>query len=189
MTEQLDLGSEQRMVGKAMKFCGRTLFKQAFISQTFFSRTVLCLLLLGSAAAIRAEVTLNTTVARVSMAAEGRGGEQLESVDEVLPGDVLRYTIVFENASTQDVSAGSVVITNPLPEGTLYLDGSARGADTVITFSVDEENFAAPDALMIGAGASARAASASDYRSIRWTYEPLLRAGESSEVSFDLLIP
>lgn len=167
------------MVEKIMNYC----------TGTFFSQMALTLLLLGTAATIQAEVTLNTTVARVSMANDDRGAEQLQSVDEVRSGDVLRYTIVFANESTQDVSAGSVVITNPLPEGTRYLEGTAMGDDTIITFSVDEENFAAPEALMVGEGASTRAASASDYRSIRWTYEPLLRAGESSEVSFDLLIP
>lgn len=167
------------MIKKVMKLCSRTNRCQ----------TILCLVLLGSAAATQADVTLNTSVARVSMVAEGTGVEQLENVSDVLPGDVLRYTIVFANTSTQDVAAGSVVITNPLPEGTEYLAGSAAGADTIITFSVDDENFAGPDSLMVGEGASARAATASDYRSIRWTYERLLGAGESSEVSFDLLIP
>ena len=108
---------------------------------------------------------------------------------EVFSGDVLRYTILFENTSTQDVAAGSVVITNPLPEETFYLEGSAMGDDTLITYSVDGENFASPAELRLGEGAAARAATASDYRAIRWTYEPLLPAGASSEVSFELLIP
>ena len=108
---------------------------------------------------------------------------------EVFSGDVLRYTIRFENTSSQDVTAGSVVITNPLPEETVYLEGSAMGLDTLITYSVDGENFAAPDALLIGEGAQARTASAADYRAIRWAYQPLLPAGAASEVSFELLIP
>jgi uncharacterized repeat protein (TIGR01451 family) len=135
------------------------------------------------------EVTLTTTVDRVATSVDAGSVVAEESLSEVLPGDVLRYTIAFENTSTQDVAAGSVVITNPLPADTLYLQGSATGANTEITFSVDGETFAAPDALMVGEGAGARAADAADYRAIRWTYQPMLGAGESSEVSFELQIP
>ena len=108
---------------------------------------------------------------------------------EVFSGDVLRYTIFFENTSTQAVAAGSVVITNPLPEETFYLEGSAIGDDTLITYSVDGETFGSAAELLVGEGAAARAATASDYRAIRWTYEPMLPAGASSQVSFELLIP
>jgi uncharacterized repeat protein (TIGR01451 family) len=108
---------------------------------------------------------------------------------EVFSGDVLRYTITFENTSAQDVAPGSVVITNPLPEETLYLEGSALGEDTLVTFSVDGTTFASPADLLVGEGAATRAATASDFRAIRWTYEPLLPAGASSQVSFELLIP
>lgn len=143
-----------------------------------------------TAPAALAEVTLSTSVERIaSSTAAGTGLEPGQAPSEVLPGDVLRYTIVFQNTSTQDVAAGSVVITNPLPDQTRYVEGSAAGARTEVTFSVDGENFAAPEALVVGEGAVARAADAADYRAIRWTYQPLLAAGESSEVSFELLIP
>ncbi len=158
-----------------------------------------------------AEVTLSTTVERISSAAPpvapdpqanaglgrevniGLGTEsnvvRSSEPTEVFSGDVLRYTIVFENTSTQDVAAGSVVITNPLPEDTLFLEGSATGQDTRITYSVDGETFGDPRELRVGEGAQARAATAADYTAIRWAYQPQLGAGESSEVSFELLIP
>ena len=138
-----------------------------------------------------AEVTLSTTVERVSTAVALPAGELpvTSAPEEVFCGDVLRYTIVFENTSPQDVAAGSVVITNPLPEDTIYLEGSAIGDDTLITYSVDGETFAGPLELRVGEGAGARAASAGDFRAIRWTYQPLLPAGGSSQVSFELLIP
>lgn len=146
-----------------------------------------------------AEVTLNTSVERISSGvpvnAEVAAGAVIDAASssdlpsEVYPGDVLRYTIVFENASAQDVAAGSVVITNPLPAETVYLEGSAMGEDTRITYSVDGEVFGAPETLRVGEGAQARAATAADYRAIRWAYESMLPAGVSSEVSFELLIP
>ena len=146
-----------------------------------------------------AEVTLNTSVERISSSMPGTAAmaagvvtDVASSADtpaEVFPGDVLRYTIVFENRSTQDVAAGSVVITNPLPDETVYLEGSAIGKDTQVSYSVDGATFAAPEELLVGEGAQARAATAGDYRVIRWTYEPMLPAGASSQVSFELLIP
>lgn len=138
-----------------------------------------------------AEVTLETTVERISTAVTLPAGElpATSAPQQVYSGDVLRYTITFENTSSQDVAAGSVVITNPLPEDTLYLEGSATGDNTLITYSVDGETFASPAELRVGEGAGARAATAGDIRAIRWTYEPLLPAGASSMVSFELLIP
>lgn len=133
-----------------------------------------------------AEVTLTTQTQRVAGEAAGRGMEVLETVTDVRPGDVIRYTIVFENQSAQDVAAGSVVITNPLPDGTIYLDGSATGEQTQITFSVDGASFGESGTLMITDGNGTRRATAADYRSIRWAYEPRLPAGAASSVSFDV---
>ncbi len=139
------------------------------------------------AMAVQAEVTLTTQAQRVLPVEPGTASrETVEPVTAVIPGDVIRYTIVFTNASTQDVAAGSVVITNPLPEGCVYLEGTAAGDNTRITFSVDGDTFAEPDALMIADTAGSRRASPADYRSIRWAYALRLPAGASSEVSFDV---
>lgn len=134
-------------------------------------------LLVASAAA---EVVLSTSVAGV--------GDRPSVEAGVAPGEVLRYTISFTNQGTQTARAGTIVITNPLPEGTEYVDGSAGGAGAVVTFSVDGERFAASESLVIQQQGAARAATAADYRSIRWTFEPELRAGESGEVWFELRI-
>jgi uncharacterized repeat protein (TIGR01451 family) len=148
---------------------------------------VLTCLLLGAMAA-QAEVTLTTQAQRVVPADPGAGvtRETLVPVAEVVPGDVIRYTIVFENASTQDVAAGSVVITNPLPDGCVYVDGSATGDNTRITFSVDGDTFEDPDSLLITEASGSRRATPADYRSIRWAYALRLPAGGSGAVSFDV---
>ena len=137
-----------------------------------------------------AEVVLKSTAQKVVLLEDGRGGvtESLEDVATVQPGDVVRYTIVFENTSVRDVAAGSVVITNPLPDGTEYLEYSAAGEHAAITFSVDGETFADPQALMVGEEPDRRQATAADYRSIRWTYRPELPAGQSGRVTFDVRI-
>jgi uncharacterized repeat protein (TIGR01451 family) len=128
-----------------------------------------------------AEVVLDSRVQKVDAGFE-------TGVDGVYPGEILRYTIVFSNEGTRTAIAGSIVITNPLPEGTAYVDGSATGMDTLVSFSVDGENFGAPEELVLEEAGLARPAMPGDYRSIRWTFEPELAAGESGEVSFDLLI-
>jgi uncharacterized repeat protein (TIGR01451 family) len=141
-----------------------------------------------------AEVILATRVEKLESCEPGAAGEpdaagaQREAVESVIPGDVLRYTIVFENRSGQDAVAGSIVITNPLPAGTTYLAGSAAGRSTLISFSADGEHFDDPAALTVADPAGSRPAEPQDYRSIRWRFQPRLRPGESSEVSFDVQV-
>lgn len=149
---------------------------------------VAAITLLLAALPVVAEVTLTTQVQRVvpGEPATRAGNEALEAVTDVRPGDVIRYTIVFRNESAMDVAGGSVVITNPLPEGTVYLDGTAAGDSTQITFSVDGELFADPGSLTVTDGTGTRRAAAADYRSIRWAYAPRLPAGAAGEVSFDV---
>jgi len=76
------------------------------------------------------------------------------------------------------------VITNPLPDDTEYLPGSAAGDDTEITFSADGETFVGSDDVM-SAGSTAAGDGASQ-PTIRWLYQNELEPGESSSVSFSL---
>jgi uncharacterized repeat protein (TIGR01451 family) len=135
-----------------------------------------------------AQVILENTVKKVESneTASGFVEQRLVEVASVLPGDELRYTITFSNRGTQTAAAGSIVITNPLPEGTQYIEGTAAGADTDIVFSLDGENFEPAAALMLESQTPPVPATASDYRAIRWTYGPELAGGESGAVSFDL---
>ncbi len=114
----------------------------------------------------------------------GEPQRQLVDADSVVPGDELRYTITFTNDGGASVDAGSVVITNPIPDETEYLDGTAFGSGTDIVFSVDGENFAAPEALTVTRGGAEVPAAAKDYRSIRWVFRPALEPGETGNVSF-----
>jgi hypothetical protein len=78
------------------------------------------------------------------------------------------------------------VITNPIPENTEYLDDTAFGSGTVIVYSLDGEAFAAPEALTVMDQGVEVSASAKEYRAIRWIFEPELKPGESSHVSFNV---
>jgi uncharacterized repeat protein (TIGR01451 family) len=104
----------------------------------------------------------------------------------VIPGDELQYTITFTNEGVEAIDAGSIVITNPIPETTEYLDGTATGAGTDILFSVDGVDFATPAELTVEQGGFQARVNAEDYSTIRWTFSPELAPGETGNVSFNV---
>lgn len=154
-----------------------------------FVVTTLCLFVAAAiSATAAAQVTLENSVQKVETFVNEAGEPQRRLVDagSVVPGDELRYTITFTNDGGETVDAGSVVITNPIPEETEYLDGTAFGSGTDIVFSVDGENFAAPEALTVIQAGVETPASAKDYTSIRWVFRPALEPGETGNVSFSV---
>lgn len=109
-------------------------------------------------------------------------------VSKAVPGDEIIYTTVFKNLAGKP--AGDIVITNPVPNDSLYKADSASGANTVITFSADGgKQYAAPGQLTVRTpDGKIRPALPSDYTHIRWTYKGELGAGKSGEVSFRAVI-
>ncbi len=109
-------------------------------------------------------------------------------VNKAVPGDEIIYTTTFRNLAGKPV--GDIVITNPVPNDSLYKADSASGANTVITFSADGgKQYAAPGQLTVKAkDGKTRPAQPSDYTHIRWTYKGELGAGKSGEVSFRAFI-
>ena len=108
------------------------------------------------------------------------GGEVRRFVDAktAVPGDELRYTIVFKNTGEEVVDAESVVITTPLPSETSYVADSAFGDESDVLVSTDGGRTYVPEAE--------RDDNPVSY--IRWTYRPSLAPGASSEVSFNLTL-
>lgn len=131
-----------------------------------------------------------TSVAEIEVETVKNGKKQIKRtpVTRAVPGDEIVYTTVFRNNS--DKPTGNIVITNPMPNDSLYKANSAAGANTDITFSVDGgKQFAAPGKLSVKtADGKTRAAQAADYTHIRWTYRGELGAGKSGEVSFRAVI-
>jgi uncharacterized repeat protein (TIGR01451 family) len=106
----------------------------------------------------------------------------------VVPGQEVIFTTTYENTGSQD--AENAVITNPLPEHMLYQTGSARGAGTLITFSVDGgQTYHSPAKLIIRDAAGREyPARPRDYTHIRWTFEKPLPPGAKGEVSFRAIL-
>ena len=154
------------------------------LARTLFALCTLCWLTPALAA-----VALTTTVQKVERvaAADGTVTTKLVDAEKVVPGDEMHYTITFRNDSDAPVDAGSVVITNPIPQDTVYIDGSAFGSGTKITFSVDgTEHFATPDQLTVMRDGVEVPATGADYTAIRWTFGPALAPEAQSYVSFNV---
>lgn len=107
---------------------------------------------------------------------------------EAAPGEVVIFTINYENSG--DETATNVVINNPLPEGTVYVPGSATALGEV-TFSIDGgKTFAPAGELAVEATnpdgtTGQRPAGPDDYTDIRWQI-PEIPAGEKGEVSYQV---
>lgn len=160
-----------------------------------------------------AEVTLDTEVRKVvsTLDAGGRVERQLVPVEEVVPGEVLRYTITFSNDSETVVEPERIVVINPIPDGTVYVPGSAGGEGSVVEYSVDGETWsriepqwerspdreaaegerspdrepaAAQPGEALAAPAGAAPAEPSPVQSLRWIYQQPLPPGNSEAVYF-----
>jgi uncharacterized repeat protein (TIGR01451 family) len=121
---------------------------------------------------------------------DSKGNKTLERqpVVKAVPGTEVIYTTTYKNLIAKPV--GNIVINNPVPNNTAYKSGSATGANTDITFSVDGgKRFATPDKLTVkDKDGKDRPALASEYTHIRWAHKGELAAGKSGEVSFRAVI-
>jgi uncharacterized repeat protein (TIGR01451 family) len=117
------------------------------------------------------------------MTPEGKKVKQRVAVKGAAPGEEVMYTTTVTNGG--DKPAANVVVANPVPEHTAYIGGSAQGANTEITFSIDGGKvFATSDKLIVKKDGVERLALPSEYTHIRWSYKVELAAGQSGEVGF-----
>lgn len=102
----------------------------------------------------------------------------------VVPGTAVIYTITATNKG--DKPAENIIVKDPVPNNMTYIEGSAFGAGTVITFSVDGgKKYDTPEKLIVkDAKGKPRRATADDYTHIRWTFQFKLKPGEAAPVWF-----
>ena len=135
-----------------------------------------------------ADVKLNTTVQKMERVAapDGSVGSRLVPAEKVIPGDDVHYTISFVNDGKSAADAGSVVITNPVPENTQYIADSAFGSGTTVQFSVDGgKTFHPANELSVVRDGVKMPATSADYTTIRWIFGPALAPAAQSYVSFN----
>lgn len=127
------------------------------------------------------------TVAEVEVTTTNEKGEKEVKrlpAKQVVPGAEVIYTISVTNTGNE--SASNVVVTDPIPEHMSYVDNSASGADTEITFSVDGgKHYDLPEKLKVkNSKGVLQAAKAIDYTHIRWLLNFTLKPEQSSSVWF-----
>jgi uncharacterized repeat protein (TIGR01451 family) len=107
------------------------------------------------------------------------------------PGDTIFYTINYKNVGNEP--ATNAVIDDPIPENTVYLPGSANGANSDITFSIDNgKTFKKPMFLTYevktqGGKTELRTATPEEYTHIRWTINSIPPGG-SGQAGFQVKV-
>lgn len=157
--------------------------------KTVFLTALIFSLLLPAAAWAAPKINLSMTAEKEVVVQEN--GQQVTkrvAATEVEPGEILSYTISYENVG--DETATNVVLNNPIPEGSVYL---AEEVTENMDFSIDGGNTYKKPALLTyevalpdGAKES-RVASPDKYTHIRWTISEI-PAGDKGSVSFKVEI-
>ena len=117
-----------------------------------------------------------------------KGEKEKKLVDtskvSIVPGDVVIYTIIYENIS--DKAADNITITDVVPGHMVYIGNSAAGDDTEITFSIDKgKSYLRPEKLMIKKlDGTERMALPEEYQAIRWMVKRSIKAGDKGSVRF-----
>jgi len=144
---------------------------------------------LAFTAAAQSHIDVQTTVQKEEVFLNDTGEEEkrLVPAEKVLPGETVYYTITFTN--TSDEVADNVVVTNPIAEELMYLDGSAFGPGMEIVFSVDGgETFAVADELNVTDNGETRAAEVKDFTHVRWVMQNDLAAGAQGTARFAAIL-
>ena len=117
----------------------------------------------------------------------GETETRLVDVGTVVPGERVVYTITFQNIG--DVPADNVVIMNPIADNLTFVDGTAFGPGTVISFSIDGGGSYADRAdLTVTEDGVARVAAAKDLTDIRWVMQDELAAGAQGVARFTAVL-
>lgn len=161
-----------------------------------YSKAIGCFALFVLCAAVWAQGPKKGTVkiqvvAEKEITVKGPDGEKVKKrveAKKVLPGETVIYTIRYSNVGQE--KADDVVISNPIPKHMIYRDGSALGADTVVTYSINHgKTFAQPDELEVKKDdGSVRLAGPGEYTAIRWTLTKSVLPGQSGSVTYSAVL-
>jgi uncharacterized repeat protein (TIGR01451 family) len=153
---------------------------------------ILALLLLPMMALAKPLVSVSITAEKdVTSVKNGQKTTRKVAATKIDAGDVVFYTMNYVNSGNE--AATSVVLDDPIPQGTAYLPGSASGAGAEITFSIDGgKSYKKPSLLIYelknpNGSIEKRTASPEEYTHIRWVINKI-DAGARGTVSFQVRI-
>jgi uncharacterized repeat protein (TIGR01451 family) len=148
------------------------------------------------AQALRPDVKLVMGVEQQVVTLDSQGREQLRwetlSGDvEVSPGDVLRYSVRSENAG--EAAAKNLVITQPVPEQTIYVLGTASpDTNATLTYSIDNgQTFVVQPMVEVvtpDGKVEQQPAPASAYTHVRWSFGDTLEPKITLDVNYQVQV-
>lgn len=138
------------------------------------------------------QVTLVSEKEIVELNEEGEEVVRRVPVEVALPGDEIIYTIRIENTGAEPAS--DVVVVNPVPPDTAYVESSMftsiTGAGVRTAFSADGGQVYLPrgDLKVMDQTGEIRGAVAADITHIRWQVDVPLPAGKSALVGYRVVV-
>jgi uncharacterized repeat protein (TIGR01451 family) len=151
---------------------------------TMFLITVAAVLALSPAAWAKPKVNITIKAEKeVVVIEQGTKVKRLMEATGVEPGEEILYTLNYRN--TGDEAATNIVISDPIPSGTMYIPGSATDTGE-LTFSIDHGKTFKKSALLTYEVTNAsgkmekRVASPEAYTDIRWVIQSLPAGGKGS---------
>jgi len=114
------------------------------------------------------------------------------AASDVLPGDVIRYSLRFTN--TQEQAVRNVVFSNPVPQGLRYVleSATADAPNVAITLSIDGgTTYSAQPMIEVVENGERRnvPAPARMYTHVRWTVEGWVQPGGQVTAEFRAELP
>lgn len=162
--------------------------------KTYQTLVVLCMTLLWLPITAWAKPNVIVSIKaekEVTVKENGNEVKKVVEAKEILPGDIITYSLNFANSG--DAAASNVILNDPIPEGTAYLFGSATETAGELTFSIDHgKSFKKPSMLtyeisLPGGGKEKRTASPEQYTDIRWIIKTI-PPGVKGSVSFKVKV-
>jgi uncharacterized repeat protein (TIGR01451 family) len=140
------------------------------------------------------KVKLNLGAEKKVTSVDAQGKQQIswKALDgaAVQPGDVLRYTLVSENAG--DKAAKDLKLTQPIPAQTLYTLDSAKANGAALTYSIDGGKTFVEKPMVTVKLASGqevqKPAPASSYTHIRWDYSNSLAPLATVRAAYEVAV-
>jgi len=147
----------------------------------------LAMVMFTSQAIAAPQVTVSIIAEKeIQVVEQGKIVTKRVTADDVIQGDVVFYTLNVINKG--DEAATSMMLVDPIPESTLYLNGSAYGMGSDISFSFDGgKRYQKPHLLTYVVDGKTRVVSPDEYTHIQWLVKTLA-SGKSAKVGFQVRV-
>lgn len=141
------------------------------------------------------KVELNLIAKQKVVQKDAQGKEQvswsvLTKDTKVQKGTVLRFQVVAKN--TGDRAAEKLVVTQPIPRGTIYAAGSATQSGAELTYSIDGgKTFSSNPMVQVtlpDGRNEMKPAPVEAYSHVRWTFGKAIAPKNNLDMSYDVSV-